>query len=182
MAIATFDDLRIHSPYLSEDGVRVAKSRTNKNLFLSHSLSDVAPAKDAIAILQAHGASVYIDIEDGGLKVASSSSDIATRLRNAIDACKRLVVIVTENTHTSRWIPWEVGLADAFSGTSRVALLPLKQLSSASELWIKQEYFDLYARIERSVSYPDYQPYWSVRMPDGQYWTLRAWLEHTKPR
>jgi hypothetical protein len=181
MAIATFDDLRVFSPYLSDDGVRIAKSRASKNLFLSHSLSDVAPARHAVAVLQEHGASVYIDIEDGGMKAASSSSDIATRLRGAIETCKRLVVIVTENTHTSRWIPWEVGLSDAFNGTGRVALLPLKQSASARELWVNQEYFDLYARIERSVS-SDYKPYWSIRMPNGQYWTLRAWLDHTKPR
>ncbi len=180
MAIATFDGLRVFSPYLSDEGVRIAKSRASKNLFLSHSLSDEAPARHAVAVLQEHGYSMYIDIEDGGLRTASSSSDIATRLRGAIGTCKRLVVIVTENTQTSRWILWEVGLADAFNGTGRAALLPLKPSSSASDLRVNQD-FDLYARIERSVSSDD-KWYWSVRMPGGQYWPLRAWLDHTKPR
>ncbi len=91
------------------------------------------------------------------------------------------MVLVTENTSTSRWIPWEVGLADAFAGTNRVVLFPLRSSASASELWVRQEYFDLYARIERHAGPPDYRPDWAVRAPGGQYWTLRGWLDHTKP-
>ena len=180
MAIATFDELRSNSPFLSDDRVKLAKSLTSKNLFLSHSLSDTEPARRALALLEQHGATVYLDIEDVGLKSASSA-DVAGRLRRAIEQCRRLVVIVTENTQTSRWIPWEMGLADAFATPARVALLPLRPSATASELWVKQEYFDLYARIERHTSPGEYTPSWAVRAPDGQYWTLGAWLNHFKP-
>jgi hypothetical protein len=181
MAIATFDQLRSASPMgesLRLDDVR--KSLTSKNLFLSHSLSDLSPAKAAVNMLEKHGADVYLDIEDVSLK-GVASKDIATRLRNAIRHCKRLVVIVTENTQTSRWIPWEMGIADVEFGESRVALLPAKASASASEMWVQQEYFDLYARIEPVASSPSATPTWLVRTSDGNWISLNDWLSRTKP-
>ncbi|MBP8806153.1 MAG: toll/interleukin-1 receptor domain-containing protein [Kofleriaceae bacterium] len=179
MSIATFDELLRNSPTLREDTVKLAKSLASKNLFLSHSLSDLQPAKDALALLESHGATVYLDLEDIGIR--SASPDVAQRLRKAIETCRRLVVIVTENTQTSRWIPWEVGLCDAFAGTERVALFPLRPSASASELWIRQEYFDLYPRIERHTASYGTQTEWAVRNPNGHYSPLAAWLSQTKP-
>ena len=127
---------------LSEDGVKIAKSIRDKDLFLSHSLSDTSSVRDAVGLLQQHGANVYCDINDAFL-AAALFLDVASRLRRAIQTCRRLVVLMTENTHTSRWIPWEVGLADAFATSARVALLPLCSSNSSSELWATQEYFEL---------------------------------------
>lgn len=159
----------------------VRKSLTSKNLFLSHSLSDLGPAKAAVNLLEKHGAEVYLDVEDVSIRNSATSKDIASRLRTAIRHCKRLVVIVTENTQTSRWIPWEMGIADVEFGESRVALLPAKASASASELWVQQEYFDLYARIEPRAGTAYAAPAWFVRTSDGNWLSLNDWLSRTKP-
>lgn len=179
MAIATFDQLRASSPMgdsLRMDDIR--KSHSDKNLFLSHSLNDVGPAKAAVNLLERHGANVYLDVEDASLQ-SSSPSAIASRLRNAIRACRRLVVIVTENTQTSRWIPWEMGISDVEFGESRVALLPSKQYSFSAEDWSEQAYFNLYARIEPANA--DRSPIWLVRTSAGQWISLTEWVQSTKP-
>lgn len=156
----------------------VRKSFRDKNLFLSHSLNDLGPARAAVNLLERHGASVYLDVEDASLK-SSSPSDIASRLRNAIRSCRRLVVIVTENTQASRWIPWEMGIADVEFGESRVALLPTKEYSFSAEDWAEQAYFNLYARIEPANT--DRTATWLVRTSAGKWISLIEWIQSTKP-
>lgn len=180
MAIATFDDVRRQARYDSDDRAKLAKSMGGKNLFLSHSLSDLQHAKYAVDVLEQNGARVYIDVADAAI-ASSTSRDVAARLRTAIRECRRLVVLVTENTRTSRWIPWEMGIADAISGGERVALLPLKATASASDLWAQQEYFDLYARVE--CLHTDGGRMWIVRPPDGSGpYLLSHWIERTQAR
>ena len=179
MAIATFDQLRGATPHgdsLRFDSIR--KSLDDKNLFLSHQMSDLAPAKAAVNLLERHGASVYLDVEDASLQ-ASSPNQIAARLRNAIRACRRLVVIVTDNTQTSRWIPWEMGIADQQFGDSRVALLPIKPQSYSAEDWTQQSYFNLYARIEPSGA--GTSPTWLVKTLQGNWVPLTQWINDTRP-
>ena len=179
MAIATFDQLRASSSlgeHVRMDDVR--KSYRDKNLFLSHSLSDLRPAKSAVNLLERHGASVYLDVEDPGLQ-STSPKETAQRLRSAIRTCRRLVVVITENTQTSRWIPWEMGIADQELGESRVALLPAKAQSYSAEDWSEQSYFNLYARIEpHSVNA---SPTWLVRTSAGAWISLSDWVSNTKP-
>jgi len=179
MTIATFDQLRASSPHgdsLRLDELR--KSLADKNLFLSHSLTDLAPAKAAVNLLERHGASVYLDIQDASLQ-SRTPRDIANTLRNAIRSCRRLVVVVTENTQTSRWIPWEMGIADADVGELRVALLPTRpNLFSAAD-WSDQAYFTLYARIEPANADPN--PTWLVRTSSGQWISLAEWITTTRP-
>jgi hypothetical protein len=100
-------------------------------------------------------------------------------LRKAIRACRRLVVVVTENTQTSRWIPWEMGIADVEFGEARVALLPIKPNSYSAEDWSEQAYFNLYARIEPGTTAPS--PSWLVRTSQGKWISLVEWIQSTRP-
>lgn len=179
MSIATFDELRQTARYDSEERAQLAKSITGKNLFLSHSHADFSYLKYAVDLLEQNGARVYIDVRDASVANVSAS-EAAKRLRSTIRAAGRLVVLVTENTHTSRWIPWEMGLADAAKGPDRIALLPLRASSTASEMRAKQEYFELYARIE-SFGVPGSAPFWFVITPDGKVHPLSEWITTSRP-
>jgi TIR domain len=185
MAIATLEDLRYTARWDSADRVKLAKSIDGKNVFLSHSQSDLRPAEFAVDILEQHGASVYIDVRDAVVASASSDREIAMRLRKAIQQTRRLAVLVTENTSTSRWIPWEMGVADGIGGPGRVALFPFRRDANAPSLWAEQEYFELYARVE-SLSYPPGSPpQWIVRVPNGtpsgKVQPLGLWLTNSRP-
>ena len=185
MAIATLDDLRSTARWDSDDRAKLAKSVGGKNIFLSHSQSDLRPAVHAIDILEQHGANVYMDVRDAEIASSSSDREIAMRLRRAIQQTRRLAVLVTENTSTSRWIPWEMGVADGISGPEKVAVFPFRRDSNAASLWAEQEYFELYARVE-SVRYPPGSaPQWIVRIPNGtpsgNIRPLGLWLAESKP-
>lgn len=180
MAIATYAQLRGEGGVVAERRVKLARSLAEKDLFLSYSHKDAAHVRPALGLLEQHGANVYVDLQDGGIK-GLAGSDIAARLRQTVRRCRRLVVIVSDQTGSSRWIPWEMGLADGIAGSDHVALLPLRPGPSASTLWLNQKYFDLYARIERVTL--EGERCWGVRDPsDGKYWRLERWIEITKRR
>lgn len=180
MAVATFDQLRSSGGVITDGRIKVAKALASKNLFLSHSHRDVAHLGAALGLLEMHGASVYVDVRDAA--IGGDPNEIAERLRKAVVTCGRLVALVTEATSTSRWIPWEMGLADGSAGSTQIALLPLRA-AGASELWAQQEYFDLYGRIEYVTLSSDSHPCWAVRDPvDKRFWRLAQWMRETTPR
>jgi len=181
MAIATYGQLRASAGAIREGRIKLAKSLADKDLFLSHSRKDEDHVGPALGLLEQHGASVYVDLQDAGIKGLAGPA-IADRLRKAVKACRRLVVLVTEETRSSRWIPWEMGLADGVAGSDRVALLPLRPSATVSVLWLNQQYFELYGRIEHVTLQGERNPCWAVRDPsDHKYWRLRSWLERTTP-
>jgi hypothetical protein len=143
---ATYEDLKRFSA--SVDRIRTleqAKSAAAKNLFLSHSSADNAYLPGVVSLLENHGASVYIDRQDGRLP-EFPSRETAEILRSAVRACPRFVLFVTTNSRSSVWIPWELGLADGERSTGNVALLPAATLSSEQQ-WANTEYLGLYRRI-----------------------------------
>src|SRR6476620_7396646 len=91
-----------------------AKTSTNKT-FLAHSSNDVAILPNVIAVLEQHGADVYIDKTDASLP-RYTSPQTATTLRSHIRLAKRFIVLATPNSKTSTWVPWELGLADGIKG------------------------------------------------------------------
>ena len=178
MAVATFDQLRASGGVITEGRIKIATSLASKNLFLSHSHRDIAHLGAALGLLEGYGASVYVDVRDA---IGGDPNQVAERLRKAVVSCRRLVALVTEATSTSRWIPWEMGLADGAAGSTQIALLPLRA-TGADALWAQQEYFDLYGRIEYVTLSGESAPCWAVRDPtDKKFWTLDQWMWRTTP-
>ena len=144
---------------------------SGKLVFLSHSTRDDPLVPGAIALMAAHGASVYADDFD---KRLPTPPNVATAdiLKAEIDGCPRLVVIVTVNSRHSRWIPWELGLGDGLHRTPPNALLPITE-EGLPEPWLREEYFELYPKIMKLESA------WSVVNPrNGKVWTLPDWLHN----
>lgn len=144
---ATFDDLDGFRQKLNEAQIIKAASfsRTNKTVFLAHSSKDKRYLPAIISILENHGGSVYVDKEDERLP-ESTNRETAEVLKSTIRDCIRFVLFVTTNSKDSRWVPWELGLADSEKGESPIALFPTATKSHEQQ-WTKQEYLGLYRRI-----------------------------------
>lgn len=148
--------------------VKAAASReyAYRNCFLSHSSQDVNQLPGAIALLTNHGGRVYIDKGDPRLP-QSTSPETARILRDTVRQLPRFVLLVSESSKDSSWIPWELGLADGHKNSwaakvpSDVALLPTA-LNNTHPTWAEQEYLGLYRRIVfgKHADYP--QEIWMV--------------------
>lgn len=113
--------------------------------FLSHSSKDQDLVVGAVRLLTGHGATVYIDKKDPALP-PYTSKDTATGLKQRIQQSRKFVLLASNNSKDSRWVPWELGIADQAKGLSRVAVLPAVD-SQTDITWSSWEYLGLYDRI-----------------------------------
>lgn len=130
------------------------------DVFLSHSSLDKDALPKAIGFLDAHGAKVYVDKTDKELP-QRTSAETGARLKERIAQCPKFIVLVTANSKSSRWIPWELGIADERKKMPNVALLPDVGNQTSAD-WPEQEYLGLYPRIVLNTFKGQSAPVWMV--------------------
>lgn len=147
LQFATFADLDRFRQSLNEAQMvkNASATRTGKTVFLAHSSKDKKQLPAVISILENHGGLVYVDKDDERLP-ESTNRETAEILRSTIKGCRRFVSFVTTNSKDSRWVPWELGLADGEKGSLAVALFPTAE-TAFEQKWSEQEYLGLYKRI-----------------------------------
>jgi TIR domain len=119
------------------------------DVFLSHSISDAELVTGVKALLEAKSLKVYVDwVEDPLLDRSKVSKATAALLRARLRQCKSLIYLATDNSTTSKWMPWEVGYFDGFK-PGCVAVMPV--LDQASEQFVGQEYLGLYPVVTKDT-------------------------------
>lgn len=113
--------------------------------FLSHSTKDKELVTGAIRLLEGHGATVYIDKKDPALP-PYTNKDTASGLKKRINQSNKFVLLASKNSKESKWVPWELGLADGYKGLDRVSILPAVE-DQTDTSWTSWEYLGLYDRI-----------------------------------
>jgi len=98
-----------------------------------------------VRILENHGATVYLDKKDSTL-LSKRPREIAIVLRERISSCKKFIVFASINIKDSKWVPWELGLADGYKKPRNVCLFPAPD-SKSEYKWTEQEYLGIYDRI-----------------------------------
>ncbi len=121
------------------DGARKA------TVFLSYSHYDKKWAHAVSLMLEMVDGDLYVDLRDDSLP-RDTDSGTADILRERIREADKFLLLVTDKTKESAWVPWELGIADGLKGREQVAVLPL---SSAHD-FKGQEYIERYNRIETS--------------------------------
>ena len=129
-----------------------------------------------IQFLKTYGATVYIDKADKTLP-QKTTSETGARLKDMIGKCRKFIVLVTPNSKSSCWIPWELGIGDQKKSLRSVAILPANQ-DGLREDWPAQEYLGMYPRIVWNKFKGNSKPEWMVLdHHDNSGTALREWLE-----
>ena len=126
---------------------------------MSYSSKDSEYLPGVISVLENNGARVYIDKNDSQLPI-KPNEDTGLILKNRIIACRKFVLFVTSNGSDSKWIPWELGIADGAISKGKIALFPSSE-KSYEQSWSEQEYLGLYDRIIWG-NFKDQKPEWLV--------------------
>jgi hypothetical protein len=151
--------------------IEAKEASTKAAVFLSHSSSDDEHVDRVILFFKEFDAVVYADDYDKSLPEPPNTTT-ASQLRNRIADTSRFVVLVSPNSRHSRWIPWELGIADGRMGIAPIAILPVTP-SGDEEEWTKEQYFGLYPRIRQ------HGEDWKVLDPrDNRAWNLKNWLHN----
>lgn len=170
-------DMQNFKKSLIIENYNISKRTANKafDVFLSHSSEDKAILPSVINFLSQYGVNVYIDIADDELP-KRPSSETGEMLKNRIYEARKFIVLVTQNSKDSKWIPWELGIADEKKKIKNVALLPFVQTSG--QIWPEQEYLGLYPRIVYDTFRGQTLPVWMVLDHHNNRGTeLSLWLK-----
>lgn len=128
--------------------------------FLSHSSKDDDLVVGAIGVLENHGAKVYVDEVDPEMP-PYTSDETAELLKQRIHQTSRFVLLASKNSQESKWVPWELGVADGDKGLDRIALFPASD-SPHDTTWASWEYLGLYRRIVWGNMEGHKDPLWMV--------------------
>jgi hypothetical protein len=124
------------------------------DIFLSHSSLDQLQVLGIYKLLRRRRYSVYLDqILDPHLNRANVTRATARVLRYRMAQCKSLFVATSNNTTSSKWVPWELGFTDGWN--AKAAILPI--LPAGTYSFLGHEYFELYPEVRdagSSYSYP----------------------------
>lgn len=85
-------------------------------IFLSHKREDKEACLEIGKYLENAGIDYYLDIFDQELQNASEQNDpirITTHIKNGIYLSTHMIVVVSEKTIESRWVPFEIGYGHA---------------------------------------------------------------------
>lgn len=115
------------------------------DVFLSHSVKDAELVLGIKLILEDHGRKVYVDwLEDPQLDRSRVTPATAETLRLRMRSCLSLIYLHSDNSSSSKWMPWELGFFDGFKGA--VAILPVTKQEETS--FHGQEYLGIYPWID----------------------------------
>lgn len=140
----------------------------SQRILICHSPDDARLVEPARVLFALQGVDMVIDWQ-GAEEAGRSSYEVASLLKHKLDACTKLVVLVSSQAGESPWPGWALGYADGHKGLNRIAVLPLAD--SGSE-WDGAAYLSLYPTIMKA---PDDQlAVFQPAQKDGTY--LRDWL------
>lgn len=146
----TSEELRGYADLRSEsERVRIRKAASSRSpngaTFLSHSSKDKDLVLGAILVLEGHVAQVYIDEVDPEMP-PYTNTETAAILKSRIRQSKKFVLLTSKNSKESRWVPWELGVADGYKDLGNIALFPSSD-APYNMSWADWEYLGLYHRI-----------------------------------
>lgn len=121
--------------------------RQQFDVFLSHSIKDEELVLGVVAFLEQMGKRVYVDwIVDRQLSRNSVTPETAEALRKRMNQSSHLIYLATDNSSSSKWMPWELGYFDGLK-SEKVAIFPL--LDSPYSSFKGQEYLGLYPALDK---------------------------------
>lgn len=119
--------------------------RAKMTIFLSHSHSDRDIIEDIIAFFVKLNIDIYVDWLDPSMP-AITSAETADKIKRKIKDLDKFVVLLTENSKNSKWVPWELGYADGVKNYGDIAIFPV--LRSRFGNFDGVEYMGLYPQIK----------------------------------
>lgn len=78
-------------------------------VFISHKKEDAQIALDLSRQLEKNGVSFYLDVLDAS--VTCDSKRLTDHIKAALNDCTDIMVVMSENTRFSQWVPFEIGMS-----------------------------------------------------------------------
>jgi hypothetical protein len=124
--------------------LNASMARASLSIFLSHSYKDRTLAKGIVYRLAELGIEVYVDWNDSDMP-RITNRQTAEKIKSEIQDNNLFMALITRNAMESKWVPWEIGVADRAKGEEKVLIIPVEERSGN---FAGSEYLQLYRRVE----------------------------------
>lgn len=124
-----------------------SKIESRACVFISHKSSDMEAAEAVANYLMSNDIDVYLDKLDAGLQKKTEEMDakgIVESINKALKCCTHIIVLVSDQTKESWWVPYEVGYSK--NGEKKIASALLTGYIDG---------FPDYLKIERTIKCAD---------------------------
>lgn len=125
-----------------------AAATTRHHIFLSHSHHDAELVERVAQLLGEYADAIYVDWKDDSMP-AVTSPVTARRIKVKISETNKFILLATNNALFSKWVPWELGVADLSNTMKNVAILPV---TDPPHSWNGNEYIGIYSYIDKRNS------------------------------
>lgn len=117
-------------------------------IFLCHDTEDKTEIKALKAFYENKGIKAYVaEIDDPQISWNGINKKTATVLQNRMRKCRKLYYILSKNSQTSTWMPWEVGYFNGINGAGNIKVLPIIDKNNYEVLdFPGHEYLELYSK------------------------------------
>lgn len=78
-------------------------------VFISHKQEDAPTAQLIYSELRRYNVDAYLDLLDAS--VSGNGEELTNHIRNALNNCTDILVVMSEKTRYSQWVPFEIGMA-----------------------------------------------------------------------
>jgi hypothetical protein len=119
-----------------------------KTVFLSHSHDDRPLVEPIRRLLAGQGVILYVDWKDPEMPPVTNP-DTARKIKRRIIDADKFVMLASNRSLRSRWVPWELGIGDTAKNLTNVAVFPV---TPDYGTWEGSEYVGIYSRIEKADS------------------------------
>lgn len=130
--------------FVYRSNIKESRFKAAVSIFLSHSHKDRDMVLGLLNYLARLGISLYVDWQDSNMPRVMSR-ETADRIKARIEELDGFLILATRNALVSRWVPWEVGIADTRKALQSVAIIPV---ADPQGIFHGNEYLQLYRRIE----------------------------------
>lgn len=137
------------------ESVQLARSDEGATIFISHSHKDRDLINGLINYLSQYSTcSLYVDWQDS-LLPRETSAETARAVKHMISRLDKFIVLATVNALESRWVPWELGVADATKDFNDILVVPVDDDTGR---FVGNEYIAAYNRLDLQASRDPHTP------------------------
>lgn len=102
-------------------------------IFISHKQEDALTANQIASELRAIHVDYYLDLLDSS--VTQSGRELTNHIRNSLNNCTDIIVVMSEITRYSQWVPFEVGMAAQIDMPTATCLKEYVSLPDFLQYW-----------------------------------------------
>ncbi len=117
-------------------------NQAQSTIFLSHSHKDKKLVEGLIELFAEQGIYIYVDWNDSNMPRITNKKT-AKEIKKTINELKLFCFLATKNGLSSKWCPWELGVADSLK--KRIFIIPVIDRNGQFK---GNEYLQIYERFE----------------------------------